>query len=71
MNGLPDFFEQLAQLILTLGLSNLAPEEVLLGLFCQDVNNLSALSSGESLSELSVPTEFVSQNLLHHSQPLL
>ena len=71
MNGLPDFFEKLAQLILTLGFSNLAPKEVLLGLFCQDVNNLPGLSGGKSLSELSIATEFVSQNLLHHSQPLL
>lgn len=71
MNGLSDLFKQFAQLILTLGLSNLAPEEILLGLFCQDINNLSGLSGGESLSELSIPTEFVSQDLLHHSQPLL
>ena len=71
MNGLPDLFEQLSQLILTLGLADLAPEEVLLGLFCQDVNNLPGLSGGESLSEFLIPTEFVSQNLFHHSQPLL
>lgn len=72
MNGLAHLLNKLSQLILSLlWLPIDAPEETLFRLLSYSVNHLTILGRSQSLSEISAPTELISQNLLHYLQSLL